>query len=67
MDGNNVCMKCGRELTSTEIALHRKLVNRGAAEFMCISCLAEHFKVSEEALREKAEYFKRSGCTLFMM
>ena len=45
-------MKCGRELTSTEIALHRKLVNRGAAEFMCISCLAENFMVSEEAIRE---------------
>lgn len=61
------CMKCQRQLTYDEVALHRKLVNRGSTEFMCISCLAKHFKVSEAVLRERIEYFKKTGCTLFML
>ena len=59
------CLKCGRELTFNEIGLHKKMVNRGATEYMCISCLSEHFKISEENLRAKIEYFRRTGCTLF--
>lgn len=61
------CMKCLRPLTYDEVALHRKMVNRGAREFMCITCLADYFKVSEDALRERIDYFKKTGCTLFMM
>lgn len=61
------CMKCGRTLAHEEVALHRKLVNRGSSEFMCISCLAEYFKVSEDVLRDRIEYFKKTGCTLFML
>lgn len=61
------CMKCGRKLKRDEIALTKKLINRGATEFMCLICLAEHFKVSEERLEEKIQHFKDSGCTLFFM
>lgn len=61
------CMKCGRQLTYDEVALHRKLINRGSTEFMCISCLSEYFKANEDMLRERIEYFKKTGCTLFMM
>lgn len=63
MNGN--CIKCGKKLTYNEIGLHKKMVNRGATEFMCISCLSEHFKISEEELLRKIEYFRRTGCTLF--
>ena len=59
------CMKCGRKLTHTEKALHKKLVNRGAMEYMCITCLAEFYKTTEQDLRELADYFRKSGCTLF--
>lgn len=59
------CVRCACELDSRDIALTRKLVNRGATEFMCIHCLAEHFGVSEERLCEKIEEWKESGCTLF--
>ena len=59
------CTKCGGPFGRYDIALHRKMVNRGAEEFMCIHCLAEWFKVSEELLLEKAEHFRKSGCTLF--
>ncbi|MDD6094360.1 MAG: hypothetical protein PUC29_01275 [Clostridia bacterium] len=63
MNGN--CIKCGKKLNYNEIGLHKKMVNRGATEFMCISCLSEHFKISEEELLRKIEYFRRTGCTLF--
>ena len=59
------CRKCGRELESDEIGLTKKLINRGSTEFYCITCLAEMFECSEELLRNKIEYFRRSGCSLF--
>lgn len=64
---DSYCMKCRRQLAYDEVALHRKMINRASREFMCISCLAEYFKVSEEMLRERIEYFKKTGCTLFML
>ncbi len=59
------CIICGRELTSDEIGLHKKLVNRGATEHECITCLAAHFRCTEQRLREKIEEFREQGCTLF--
>lgn len=59
------CIKCGKKLTFDEIGLHKKMVNRGATEYMCITCISQHFKISEENLRDKIEYFRRTGCTLF--
>lgn len=64
---DHCCMKCGRPLSYDEVALHRKLINRGSTEFMCITCLGEYFKVSEDTLRERIKYFKETGCTLFML
>lgn len=58
-------MKCGRPLILDEIALHRKLINRGAEEFMCLTCLAEYLNSDEDTLREKIKFFRRQGCTLF--
>lgn len=59
------CIKCGKELSNDEIALHKKLVNRGATEHMCIGCCARYFSVTEELLREKIVMFKKAGCQLF--
>ncbi len=59
------CMKCGRELTGDEVGMHKKMIHRGATEFMCLSCLAEFYQCSEELLRRKMEQFRRMGCTLF--
>lgn len=59
------CKNCGRLLTWEEAALTKKLINRGCREFYCLSCLAEHFQVGEEVLREKIRYYKSIGCTLF--
>lgn len=59
------CAKCSRILTKDEVAVTRKLVNRGATVFFCIPCLAHHFEVTEADIRERIRYYKESGCTLF--
>ena len=59
------CVRCGAALTKDDIGLTRKLINRGATEFCCLSCLARHFELTEEILREKIKEFKAMGCTLF--
>ena len=59
------CMTCGRELTSDEIGLHKKMINRGATSFMCLSCLAAYFHCEEKLLLDKIEQFRDLGCLLF--
>ena len=59
------CVRCGVVLARDDIALTRKMVNRGAESFYCIACLAKHYELTEEILREKIREFKAMGCTLF--
>ena len=59
------CIRCSAVLLKDEIALTRKLVNRGADKFYCLRCLADHYGLSEDILRQKIAYFKAMGCTLF--
>lgn len=59
------CAQCGRTLDTLEIALHRKLVNRGAQTFLCKTCLARLYKLTEDDLDRMAAAFKAQGCTLF--
>ena len=59
------CINCARELTSDEIGLHKKMINRGAEEFMCLSCLAIFFHCDESLLVKKIEQFRENGCMLF--
>lgn len=59
------CIRCGAVLEKDDIALTRKMVNRGAETFFCVSCLAEHFELTEGILRKKILDFKAMGCTLF--
>ncbi|MCM1118558.1 MAG: hypothetical protein NC543_04280 [bacterium] len=65
MDREDRCRQCGRALTRDEIGLHRKLFNRAADSFLCISCSADYFGVSTELLERKIRQFKEMGCTLF--
>ena len=60
------CRFCGRELDALDIAFTRKLINRGAKEYLCVDCLAAHFGIRKETLLKKAEEFKAQGCTLFL-
>ena len=59
------CCRCGRLLVPDETALTKKMINRGADRFYCLSCLADHFEVTEEILRQKIREFREMGCTLF--
>lgn len=59
------CIKCGAKLSGDDIGITKKLINRGATEFMCIHCIAEYFGVSEELVRKKIEEYRAYGCSLF--
>ena len=59
------CFQCGRTLSSDEIAVYRRLVNRAAEQCLCISCFAKEFSVTEELIRQKIRQFREMGCTLF--
>ncbi len=59
------CIGCGAELSKDEIALHKKLINRGASEHLCINCLARRLDVTVALLEEKIKQFRAEGCTLF--
>ena len=59
------CVNCGCSLSADEVAVTKKLINRGAASFYCVDCLAAYFAVTPDDIRERIAYFKASGCTLF--
>ena len=60
-----VCVSCGRPVTQDEIAVTKKLINRGATAFYCVPCLAAYFEVTPDDISERIRYFKHMGCTLF--
>lgn len=62
----NKCKQCGRILTRDEVALHKKLYNRGASSFFCIDCSSQYLEVSVSLLEKKIEEFKTMECTLFL-
>ena len=59
------CIRCGAVLGKDDVAMTRKMINRGAETFYCVPCLAAHFELTENILREKIKEFKAMGCTLF--
>lgn len=62
---NKKCSVCGADLKKDWIALHRKLLDADAKQFMCLSCLADTFDCDISDLEIKIEEFKEEGCTLF--
>ena len=63
--GQPRCKKCGKTLSYDEIGIHKKMINRGATEFFCLSCLAEETGSTEEKLKERIRHFREQGCMLF--
>lgn len=59
------CKICDAELKKDWIALHKKLLEANAKEFLCITCLADTFGCEIEELEIKIEEFKEEGCKLF--
>ncbi len=61
----DTCRICGAPVSADEIGLTRKLFGRAATEYLCLDCIAEHFKVPRENLLIKIEQYRENGCTLF--
>ena len=61
----DTCKICGRTLVKDEIGLTKKLINRGAKEFLCLSCIAEKFEMTEEECRTLIAHFRETGCHFF--
>ena len=59
------CACCGKILTPDEIAVTKKLINRGATAFFCVGCLARRFDVTPQDILDRIAYFRETGCTLF--
>lgn len=59
------CKTCQRPVTPDDIGCTKKLKNRGATEFFCISCLAKEYGVAEEVFFEMIDRWRNEGCTLF--
>ena len=59
------CVCCGKKLTSDDIAITKKLINRGAQEFFCVPCLAARFNISVGDVEQLIEHFRAAGCSLF--
>ncbi len=61
----DLCCGCRAALTSDEVAITRRLINRGTTRFYCRSCLAEAFGLTTEDVDRAISYYRRIGCTLF--
>ena len=59
------CLTCGKELRRDDVGFYKKMVNRGANEFVCIECLSEYYGITPEKAREMIERFREQGCTSF--
>ena len=60
------CTACGKTLSAYDVGFYKKLVNRGAeGPYMCISCTAAYFSLSEEQAWEMIRRFQHMGCMLF--
>lgn len=60
------CAYCDKEkLSKDEIGLNKKLIHRKIERMSCLTCMAKHFEMTEEDLKEMIERLKRQGCALF--
>ena len=66
MANESTCFKCGKPLDSDAIPIYKKMINRGAEEFMCIGCLADYVQMPRSAIESLIDYYTESGtCALF--
>ena len=61
-----LCKDCQSVLSKDEIALYRKLIDKGSKEYLCLACLSEVLDCAKEDLEIKIDEFKEQGCTLFI-
>ncbi len=59
------CVVCGKNVEKVAVALCKKLIDRNTRRMMCLSCLSNYLETEEDELLQKADEFKKEGCTLF--
>ena len=59
------CHQCHKELTADDKGAYLKFWDRKGEDMICVACLAGRLRCSEEYLRERIQFLKDSGCTLF--
>jgi hypothetical protein len=66
MANYETCRQCGAPLGMDDRAIYKKLVYRGAEDFLCIPCLARYLGVAQEEIENRIRWYRESGeCTLF--
>ena len=59
------CAECNSRLTADDRGAYLKFWDREGADMVCVPCLAVKLRCSEEYLRERIQFLKDNGCTLF--
>ena len=59
------CCGCAVSIEKDEIAITKRLINRGTTSYYCRTCLADAFGVTTEDIDCCIQHYKRIGCTLF--
>lgn len=59
------CYSCGAHLDAYDIGCHKKLINRGATEYLCRDCLAERLGWTRGEIDALIPRFQAQGCMLF--
>ncbi len=61
------CKRCEKPLESDEVSLYRKLIDREAASYLCLSCLAGDLSSTPDRLRDLIHYYRYTQrCCLFV-
>lgn len=60
-----VCGKCAAPVSKDEIAITKRLINRGSTKYYCTACLAEAFGITAEDIERSIRRYRQIGCTLF--
>ncbi len=60
------CYNCYELLSRDTTALNKKLLGRQTKQFLCLKCLSDFLETEIDELKEKIQFFKDTGCTLFL-
>ena len=59
------CFECDTPLTIDDRGAYLKFWDRDGVDMVCIPCLCLKLRCSESYLRERIQFLKDNGCTLF--
>lgn len=64
MGGIN-CISCGKALEPDEYGMSLKCIARDGSKLLCFECMAKETGASVWYLKERVEFLREQGCTLF--